>query len=76
MHNYAGSSSNSECGAECRRAHVCAVGNVDLDDFRMCATQARALSANGAERRAATAAGAISGLAAAALALSMNLPLA
>jgi len=32
----------------CRRGHECAVANVDYDDYRMCSTQARALSVNGA----------------------------
>ena len=39
---------DATCGGQCRQAHECAIQNVDYDDYRMCATQAKALSANGA----------------------------
>ena len=45
------------CDDQCRKVHACAVANVDFDDFRMCATQARALSANQGERLRADLAG-------------------
>ncbi len=45
-HNSVLKSINEDCDEECRKVHSCAISNVDFDDFRMCATQARALSAN------------------------------
>lgn len=35
-----------DCDKKCRQVQRCAIANVDYDDFRMCVTQARALSAN------------------------------
>lgn len=34
------------CGDRCRQVQTCAIANVDYDDFRMCVTTAKALSAN------------------------------
>ena len=34
------------CGERCRQVQTCAIANVDYDDFRMCVTTAKALSAN------------------------------
>ncbi len=40
---------SSTCETSCRQHHLCALANVDLDDFRMCVTTARALSTSAAD---------------------------
>ena len=35
-----------DCDLRCHRVQSCALTNVDYDDFRLCVTQAKALSAN------------------------------
>ncbi len=52
--NLAGYPGSGDCSQECRQLHKCAIANVDLDDFHMCATQAKALSANQASPRVCT----------------------
>ena len=37
------------CNDRCHQVQNCAIGNVDYDDYRMCVTQAKALSANHAQ---------------------------
>ena len=44
------------CGERCRQVQTCAIANVDYDDFRMCVTTAKALSANDGVATAAAAA--------------------
>lgn len=39
------------CNDRCHQVQNCAIGNVDYDDYRMCVTQAKALSANDAATR-------------------------
>ena len=58
------------CGDRCRQVQTCAIANVDYDDFRMCVTTAKALSANdgvaaAAGRQAASATAALLTVAAA-----------
>ena len=44
--NAANLPSRLPCGDRCRQVQTCAIANVDYDDFRMCVTTAKALSAN------------------------------
>jgi hypothetical protein len=46
--NAANLESSVACGDRCRQVQTCAIANVDYDDYRMCVTQAKALSASGA----------------------------
>ena len=63
----------SACGSRCRQVQTCAVANVDYDDYRMCVTQARALSANdGASAPEAAAVSAAALAASVILAMAMN----
>ena len=64
------------CGDRCRQVQTCAIANVDYDDFRMCVTTAKALSANDGVASAASGALAIAAtllLAAAITAVSVSL---
>lgn len=39
-----------ECDERCHQVQNCAINNVDYDDYRLCVTQAKALSVSGADR--------------------------
>ena len=53
--NAANLPSRLPCGDRCRQVQTCAIANVDYDDFRMCVTTAKALSANDGVATAAAA---------------------
>ena len=55
--NAANLPSRLPCGDRCRQVQTCAIANVDYDDFRMCVTTAKALSASDGVVTAAAATG-------------------